>query len=149
MVWFGGVPAVRRTASTLSFFTALIVAFTSACTTTPTAPTGTSATTIAASVSQEPPPVPPRLDTLPPPAALGGTKFVAFGDSITCGSFSNFDVGFAFLLVDCPSHSYPERLRLSLRQIFPLQAAVLEVINAGVPGEAAFQGRDRARDPGQ
>jgi lysophospholipase L1-like esterase len=143
MVWVGGVRAARRTTVTLSFFTALIVAFTSACTTTPTAPTGASATTIAANVSQEPPPVPPRLDPLPPPAALGGTKFVAFGDSITCGTFSSFDVGFAFLLADCPNHSYPARLLLSLRQVFPLQAPAFSVVNGGIPGESAVQGRNR------
>jgi lysophospholipase L1-like esterase len=85
--------------------------------------------------------VPPRLDTLPPPNAVGGTRFVAFGDSITYGTFSSFSD--ARFLYDAPTHSYPARAELSLRQIFPLQAAALRVINAGVPGEAAFQGRDR------
>jgi lysophospholipase L1-like esterase len=46
-------------------------------------------------------------------------------------------------LYDSPIHSYPNRATLSLRQTFPLQAAELEVINEGVPGEGAFQGRDR------
>jgi lysophospholipase L1-like esterase len=85
--------------------------------------------------------VPPRLDTLPPPNAVGGTRFVAFGDSITYGTFSSFSD--ARFLYDAPTHSYPARAELSLRQIFPFQAAALRVINAGVPGEAAFQGRDR------
>jgi lysophospholipase L1-like esterase len=141
MVWFGDVLAVRRTARALSFFTGLIVASAAACTSTPTAPTDTSATAVVASISQEPPPVPPRLDALPPPAAIGGTRFVAFGDSITYGTFSSF--ADARFLYDSPIHSYPNRAELSLRQTFPLQAAALRVINEGVPGEAAFQGRDR------
>jgi lysophospholipase L1-like esterase len=144
MVCVGRVPRARRTAGTFfftAFFTALIVAFASGCSTSPTAPTDTSASAIVATVSQEPPPVPPRLDPLPPPPALGGTRFVAFGDSITYGTFSRFSD--ARFLEESPAHSYPARAQLSLRQTFPLQAAALTVINAGVPGESALDGRSR------
>ncbi len=72
--------------------------------------------------------------------ALGGTKFVAFGDSITYGTFSSFDGRF---LYDAPESSYPRRVELSLRQVFPGQASVLRVINAGIPGERAIEGRNR------
>ena len=34
-------------------------------------------------------------------------------------------------------------MELSLRQIFPLQAAAFSVVNAGLPGEGAVEGRDR------
>jgi lysophospholipase L1-like esterase len=119
---------------------ALIAVFVSGCTASPTSPTDTSPTPIVAAVSQEPPPTPPRVGDLPPPAALGGTRFVAFGDSITYGTFSGFDGAF---LYDAPTHSYPERVLLSLRQIFPLQAAAFTVVNAGVPGERAQEGRQR------
>jgi lysophospholipase L1-like esterase len=67
-------------------------------------------------------------------------RFVAFGDSITYGTFSSFDAAF---LYDSPAHSYPARAQLSLRQTFPLQAAAMTVVNAGVPGESAVQGRNR------
>jgi lysophospholipase L1-like esterase len=142
MVCVGRVPRASRAAGTF-FITALIVAFASGCSTSPTAPTATSASAIVATVSQEPPPVPPRLDPLPPPPALGGTRFVAFGDSITCGSFSSFsDIRFP---CESLTHSYPALAQSSLRQTFPLQAAALRIINEGVPGEGAFQGRDRIR----
>ena len=132
--------AASRCKGRLSFCTALIAVFTLACTTSPTGPTDTSPTPIVATVSQEPPPTPPRVGDLPPPAALGGTKFVAFGDSITYGTFSGFDGAF---LYDAPAQSYPARVELSLRQIFPLQAAAFTVINAGFPGERALEGRQR------
>ena len=93
-----------------------------------------------ATVSQEPPPVPPRLGALPPPHAIGATRFVAFGDSITYGSLSSFDGRFVY---DSPSHSYPVRLQLALQQTFPGQAPQITVINAGKPGEQASQGRLR------
>ena len=140
MVCVAPLVAAFRLRGRISFCAALMMTFTVACTTSPTGPTDTSRSPIVATVSQEPPPTPPRVGDLPPPAALGGTKFVAFGDSITYGTFSAFDGAF---LYDAPTHSYPTRVQLSLRQIFPLQAAAFTVINEGVPGERAQQGRQR------
>lgn len=82
--------------------------------------------------------MPPRLDPLPPPVALGGTRFVAFGDSITAGAFSRFDEPFVF-----DSHPYPRRVLRSLQQTFPLQSARFTVENEGIPGEHASDGRNR------
>ena len=140
MVCAGRVPPRTSTVETLSFCIALLVALTSACTASPTGPTDTSRAPIVATVSQEPPPIPPRVGDLPPPAALGGTRFLAFGDSVTSGTLSGFDGAF---LYDAPAHSYPTRVELSLRHIFPLQADAISVINAGYPGERALEGRQR------
>ena len=65
---------------------------------------------------------------------------MAFGDSVTYGTFSGFD---GLFLYDAPTHSYPARVELSLRQIYPLQASAFSVINAGFPGERALEGRQR------
>ena len=118
----------------------LFALFAAACSSMPTAPTSGPAGAVVATVSQTPPPVPPRLDPLPAPAALGATRFVAFGDSITYGTFSGFDN--AFMYADS-SQSYPARVQLSLRQIFPAQAAAFIVVNEGRPGERAVDGRQR------
>ncbi|HUE87394.1 MAG TPA: SGNH/GDSL hydrolase family protein [Vicinamibacterales bacterium] len=118
----------------------MIVAFTSACARPPTAPSDTSRAAIVATISEGPLQVPPRIGALPPPPALGGTKFVAFGDSITSGTLSSFDGAF---LYDAPAHSYPTRVQLALRHTFPLQAAAFTVVNAGAPGERALEGRQR------
>jgi lysophospholipase L1-like esterase len=120
--------------------TALLLTFMAACTGSPTGPSDTARAPIVASISQAPPEAPPRLGDLPAPAALGGTRFVAFGDSVTYGTFSGFD---AVFLYDAPTHSYPARVELSLRQIYPLQAAAFSVVNAGFPGERALEGRQR------
>jgi lysophospholipase L1-like esterase len=95
-------------------------------------PTGPSAVPPAGQVSefgQEPPPIPPRnANALP--VALGVTRFVAFGDSLTFGTLSTFDGLFVF---DVPSHSYPVRLELGLDVHHAPQNFV--VGNFGNPGE--------------
>lgn len=111
-----------------------------ACSRTPTAPSRRADGSTFTPLSQEAPPVPPRLSDLPPPHALGAIRFVAFGDSLTYGTLSSFDGRF---LYDVPSHSYPVRLLLGLRQTFPAQSAAFVVVNAGSPGERASNARDR------
>ena len=114
-----------------------------ACSTTPTSPSSPgqgplmSHDPFTTLIPQEPPPVPPRL-TVTPPTALGATRFVAFGDSITYGTLSSFD---GYFVYDVPSHSYPERLRLALATYHSPQS--FSVVNSGVPGETAQDGARR------
>jgi lysophospholipase L1-like esterase len=110
----------------------------------PTSPSSTDAGPVisqgplAGLVPEGPPPVPDLSDGPPGVQAIGVTRFLAFGDSITAGTLSSFDGSF---LYDAPSHSYTERLRLGLNQFFPGQPGqsprTYTVINAGVPGENA------------
>jgi lysophospholipase L1-like esterase len=88
-------------------------------------------------ISQEPPPVPPRLSQ-GPISAVGATRFVAFGDSITYGVLSSFDGVFLF---DTPHQSYPVRVQLGLNAHHAPQS--FTVINRGVPGETAASGASR------
>jgi lysophospholipase L1-like esterase len=75
-------------------------------------------------------------DTLPPLSALGATRFLAFGDSITCGTPSSFDV-FSFD-INCKEVSgYPQLVRGALQNVSPTQT--FTVINEGRPGEWAQQ----------
>lgn len=113
-----------------------------ACSSTPTSPSSTDAgplisqEPLAGLVPQGPPPVPDL--SIPGVNAVGVTRFLAFGDSITAGTLSSFDGSF---LYDAPSHSYTERLRLGLNQFFPgppgQAPRTYTVINVGVPGENA------------
>ena len=82
-----------------------------------------------AEFSQQPPPVPPR-NVQAPPGALGVTRFVAFGDSITFGTLSSSD---GLFLIQVPTHSYPVRLELGLDTYHAPQSFV--VANHGKPGE--------------
>jgi lysophospholipase L1-like esterase len=68
---------------------------------------------------------------------LQGTKFLAFGDSITAGE-TGFDAirGFGPRVVD-PLHSYPAVLEGLLRQRYVFQASDISVKNAGVSLETA------------
>jgi len=90
-----------------------------ACSQSPTAPTPVADSIILASVSQQPPSVPAAI--IPNiPQVLGATRFVAFGDSITCGVESAFDF---LVALPCPSNTngYPERLRSMLAAYSPGQ----------------------------
>jgi acyl-CoA thioesterase-1 len=73
-----------------------------------------------------------------PPQALGATRFVAFGDSITAGALSEFDGGF---IIGDVANAYPTVLLSMLRQYNAPQS--FTVINQGVPGETARVGIDR------
>jgi lysophospholipase L1-like esterase len=76
-------------------------------------------------------PTPPRI-TLSPPRAIGLTRFVAFGDSITWGAQSSFDPRFLFAAAN---GGYVERLQAGLNAYHAPQQFV--VFNEGVPGEWA------------
>jgi lysophospholipase L1-like esterase len=110
-----------------------------ACSAAPTGPSPLNGGAVVADVAQETPPAPP-LDPLPGPRAIGVTRFVAFGDSITYGTLSGFDPSFLF---DDPAGSYVNRAGTTLRQRFSAQSAAITFVNEGVPGEQARQGRQR------
>jgi lysophospholipase L1-like esterase len=76
-------------------------------------------------------PVPAGI-VAPTPTALGASKFVAFGDSITWGTLSSFD---GRMLFDGSPSSYAVRLQLGLNTHHAPQR--FTVINRGVPAEAA------------
>ena len=88
----------------------------------------------------------------PPPPQLSRTKFLAFGDSITTGEVSFATVSpfgsgppnFRYAVI--PAFAYPTRLASLLRARYTTQASVIDVINAGLPGEWAEDGA--ARLPG-
>jgi lysophospholipase L1-like esterase len=67
-----------------------------------------------------------------PPPRLIGTRFLAFGDSITWG------VDSPPIPASAPSFAYPEQLQLRLAARYRLQTP--QVVNAGVPGEQAQDG---------
>ena len=112
----------------------------------PTAPTPltvTSGPSITATV--------PTLPAVTPPAAgtaLGVTRFLAFGDSITCGAESAPAAQPYLETVNCtPSNGYPERLLGLLQAMVPaVQQSGLLIINRGSGGEGAYpQGEARLR----
>ncbi len=115
-----------------------------ACSQSPTAPTPVADSIILFGVSQQPPSAP--AVAIPPPYlpanAVGATRFVAFGDSITCGVESAFD----FLVpLPCPSgtHGYPERVQAILSAYNPAQTFVMT--KRGYPGEWAQDGVNRLK----
>lgn len=114
-----------------------VVACAAACAETPTGPTATPSAATVAIIPQTPPPVPPRSHT-GPLNAVGATRFVSFGDSITYGTISSAD---GTMLYELPSHSYPVRLRLGLNAYHRPQT--FTVINRGIPGETAAGGASR------
>ena len=84
-------------------------------------------------------PVPPRIG-ITPPRALGVTRFVAFGDSITWGAQSSFDPRFLFAAAN---GGYVDRLQAALNTYHAPQQ--FTVINEGVPGELAINAVTRFR----
>ncbi|MCC6991597.1 MAG: SGNH/GDSL hydrolase family protein, partial [Acidobacteria bacterium] len=74
---------------------------------------------------------------LPTVQALGATRFMAFGDSITCGVVSSFDGAMLLIPANCaePSYSYPRQLDGTLESRYPAQD--FTVSNEGSPGEWA------------
>ena len=80
---------------------------------------------------------------------LSRTKFLAFGDSMTAGEVSQLTQnrlgGGAsnHRLIVIPAASYPTQLLARLRARYTAQTAVLEVVNAGRPGEWAEDGARR------
>lgn len=127
-----------------------------ACAGTPATPTAPSAVLTVNATTESGTPAPPA-DPLPPVSALGATKFLAFGDSITCGTSGAFpQVDIAFDDQFCSGAAvgpaqYPQMARTLLQQASPSQSIVLD--NEGRPGEEAalaysrFSGLVAARRP--
>lgn len=90
-------------------------------------------------VPQTTAPVPPRISVVPP-KALGVTRILAFGDSLTWGAQSPFDPRFLFAAAN---GGYVERLQAGLNAHHaPQQFAVY---NHGQPGELALNALARFR----
>jgi lysophospholipase L1-like esterase len=124
---------VRRTAKAALFVAAMMAG---ACSTTPTSPTSSASAVEVGAAAQETPSLPTVI--IPTPnQALGATRFLAFGDSITYGTISSFDSVF---LSNVPG-SYPSVLESWLDQAHAPQSFV--VLNEGSPGETARNGVDR------
>ena len=103
-----------------------------ACAESPALPTAPSAVLSRGAVPQAGSPV--AADPLPGPNALGATRFMAFGDSITQGITSGFDGA----LFDAGiAVSYPYQLQSLLTTSFPAQAFAVE--NRGVGGEEVLR----------
>ncbi len=100
------------------------------CGTSPSLPTAPSAVLTVGSVPQSG--VPPAVP-LPGPNALGATRFLAFGDSITFGTTSSFDG--AFLFAPLPGAAYASNLDDILESRYPTQDFVVD--NRGQAGELA------------
>jgi lysophospholipase L1-like esterase len=109
------------------------------CSKTPTSPTSVAAPIVIGSLPQGIAPVPPRI-TITPPRALGVTRFVAFGDSITWGAQSAYDQRFLFAATN---GGYVERLQAGLNVHHAPQQFL--VFNEGVPGEWATDPRTLPR----
>jgi hypothetical protein len=74
---------------------AAILTLLASCAGPPTAPSTVPAGDHAPQFGQQSVPVPPRLN-FAPPTALGRTRFLAFGDSVTYGTLSTSDGRFLF-----------------------------------------------------
>ena len=105
-----------------------------ACAGAPELPTVPSAVLSVAAAPQTGAPV-PAGDPLPTIPALGATRFLAFGDSITCGvsgAFPQVDFGFD---VNCFNTGFPEALDGLLEAASATQDFTVD--NEGRPGEEA------------
>jgi|LakMenEpi03Aug12_release.lakeMendotaPanAssembly.Ray.scaffolds.fasta_scaffold119695_2 lysophospholipase L1-like esterase len=114
---------------------ALLLAFAVAqCGRSPESPTGPSPVLSRGAVPQSGGP-PPAGDSLGTVTALGATRFMAYGDSITFGTVSSFDGGYLFDSI--PGTEYPVQFDNQLESAFASQN--FTVTNEGVPGEWALQ----------
>jgi len=111
---------------------------TAGCADGPTSPTPVASGLVVADASQVAPPVPASIVPTPP-RAVGATRFLAFGDSITCGTPS--PVFTSLIVINCNEYGYPERLQAMLRAYNSGQSFV--VTKRGLPGEGAVQGESR------
>lgn len=121
-------PAAGRLASL-----ALLALVAAQCAQSPTAPSSTGSALSRGAVPQSGPP--PSGDSLGTINALGATRFVTFGDSITWGTLSSFDG--AFLFDPGPGTSYPYMMHGQLEATFSAQDFTVD--NHGQPGERATQ----------
>jgi len=77
------------------------------------------------------------------PARLVGTRFMAFGDSITAGRYSDPVRG---LTITISQFAYPELLEPMLENRYVQQRSAISMVNEGVPGDLAHvQGIERFR----
>jgi lysophospholipase L1-like esterase len=121
----------RWPATAVAALTALV---TVACAESPALPTAPGAVLAVASAPQTGAPV-PAGDPLPAIPALGATRFLAFGDSITCGVsgvFPQVDIAFDST---CFNTGYPEALDGLLEAASATQDFTVD--NEGRPGEEA------------
>ena len=123
----------------LSLFWLISTLFVSACAQTPTSPTATVPSVAIGMAPRAEVPVPPRI-TAVPLRALGLTRYMAFGDSITWGATSAWDARFVFAAAN---GGYPERLQVGLNTYHSPQVFV--VFNEGLPGEMAGSALTRLR----
>jgi len=130
-------PVAMPTAALLPRLAALILlaVLSARCAQAPVSPTAPSAVVSRGGIPQAGGP-PVSGDPLPPLSAIGATRFLAFGDSITCGTPSSFDV-FAFDVLCQESNGYPQIVRGILQNVSPSQS--FTVVNEGRPGELAQQ----------
>ena len=84
--------------------------------------------------------IPPGI-TIAPPRALGVTRFVAFGDSITWGATSAWFSANMFFAA--ANGGYPERLAANLTVVHTPQP--ITMFNDGLPGELAVNALTRFR----
>ena len=119
----------------------LLGLFLTACSETPTAPSAApAAPAAAASASDVGVAIPPGV-TITPPRALGVTRFVAFGDSITWGASSAWFSANMFFAA--ANGGYPERLAANLTLGHSPQQ--FTIFNEGQPGELAINALTRFR----
>ncbi len=112
----------------------------SACSQAPASPTGPSGILVVGRTAPQvgaPVPTPDSLGTIIP---LGATRFLAFGDSITCGAsgaFPTMDIAFddPNCTLQAGSPQYPQMARTLLQNASPSQTFVVD--NQGRPGEEA------------
>ena len=115
-------------AASLFFLCSAVLA---GCSQAPTSPSPTPSQIVLGSQPALSAPPAPRI-SLSPPRAIGLTRFVAFGDSLTWGAYSSFDPRFLFAAAN---GGYVERLRAGLNAHHAPQQFV--VFNEGRPGEWA------------
>jgi lysophospholipase L1-like esterase len=137
---------------TCHLLAAVILTFTVACASSPTAPSPTSSTgpngqtTDPSSSNTQDETAPDGSAPAPPSATtgpLGATRFLAIGDSITFGTLSQFDVPVAGVCspADPPGYAYPNVLHTWLNQSHGPQGFLVQ--NCGVPGEGTNGGLAR------
>ena len=115
----------------MSFFVLAGAMVLAGCSQTPTSPSAANSPAAIGELPQTSVPVPPR-DNATVPNAIGLTRFVAFGDSITWGATSAYDPRFLFAAVN---GGFPERLLAALNTYHAPQRFTM--FNEGQPGELA------------
>ena len=114
--------------------------FLSACSQSPTSPSAVAPSVVIGAAPQATAAVPPPRLSAVPARALGVTRYVAFGDSITWGAMSAWNASFIFAAAN---GGYPERLQAGLTSYHAPQQFV--VFNEGQPGELAVNALPRFR----